>query len=107
MIIQILKKTPLLLCAGAMIVFSSCNSNEAESVDNNSTNETVNESPRALIDDNSSGNQATEGNVINENTQNAPVNMNSGNNASITLNPPHGEPGHDCAIKVGDPLPSS
>lgn len=27
--------------------------------------------------------------------------------ANVALNPPHGEPGHDCAIPVGAPLGSS
>lgn len=26
-------------------------------------------------------------------------------NGSARLNPPHGEPGHDCAVPVGSPLP--
>lgn len=30
----------------------------------------------------------------------------SNNNAGVILNPPHGEPGHSCAVNVGDPLPS-
>ena len=27
--------------------------------------------------------------------------------ATVKLNPAHGQPGHDCAIPVGQPLPSS
>lgn len=27
--------------------------------------------------------------------------------ASPTINPPHGQPGHRCDVKVGDPLPTS
>src|SRR6185312_3100538 len=26
------------------------------------------------------------------------------NNSSVVLNPPHGQPGHDCTIPVGSPL---
>ena len=33
----------------------------------------------------------------------APVTSPSANSGRI--NPPHGEPGHDCAVPVGDPLP--
>ncbi len=29
----------------------------------------------------------------------------SGNNSGARLNPPHGQPGHDCAVAVGAPLP--
>jgi len=25
-------------------------------------------------------------------------------NGLAKINPPHGQPGHDCAVKVGDPL---
>ncbi|MCB0772898.1 MAG: hypothetical protein KDB93_05950 [Flavobacteriales bacterium] len=32
-----------------------------------------------------------------------PANPKSGNSGKI--NPPHGEPGHDCAVPVGSPLP--
>lgn len=32
---------------------------------------------------------------------------NDGTNASIKLNPPHGEPGHVCEIPVGEPLDGS
>ena len=28
-------------------------------------------------------------------------------NSTLTLNPPHGQPGHRCDIAVGDPLPSA
>lgn len=33
-----------------------------------------------------------------------PANANS--SSTVKLNPPHGEPGHDCAVPVGQPLPS-
>ena len=32
--------------------------------------------------------------------------MEMNNNTGVVLNPPHGQPGHDCAVNVGDPLPS-
>jgi hypothetical protein len=28
----------------------------------------------------------------------------SATNGLVKINPPHGQPGHDCAVKVGDPL---
>ena len=31
---------------------------------------------------------------------------NSNTSGAVTLNPPHGQPGHDCAIPVGQPLKS-
>lgn len=33
-----------------------------------------------------------------------PVKANVTNSAGLKLNPAHGQPGHDCSIKVGDPL---
>lgn len=39
--------------------------------------------------------------VVNSPTQFIPV---SNTNSNVALNPPHGQPGHDCAIAVGQPL---
>ena len=89
------------------MIFTSCNSNEAETVDNEKSNETVNESPRSLINDNSADNPSSDGSATKEDMQSAPMNIAPKTNRSVTINPPHGEPGHDCAVKVGDPLPSS
>lgn len=54
--------------------------------------------------------QAVQEPVQNIQNQSQPIqgqSQTSGNNdAGVILNPPHGEPGHDCAVKVGDPLPS-
>jgi hypothetical protein len=33
---------------------------------------------------------------------NNPINNSSRN--GVRLNPPHGEPGHDCGVQVGQPL---
>ncbi|PWH81554.1 hypothetical protein [Brumimicrobium oceani] len=108
MAIQILKKTSLFLCAGALIIFSSCNNNEAGTVGSDEGSETVKDAPRALINDDSSKKGTMDGVEVEAKEPNTPINMNTGSNGgSITLNPPHGEPGHDCAVKVGDPLPSS
>lgn len=40
--------------------------------------------------------------------QNAPAAGNAPTQISsqVKLNPPHGEPGHDCAVPVGQPLPA-
>src|SRR5690554_3016939 len=69
MLLQIIKKSSLLLCVGAMVLFTSCNSDE----------------------------------VI----ENTPLNTAPPVNNGVTLNPPHGEPGHDCAVPVGQPLNAS
>lgn len=36
--------------------------------------------------------------------QAAPVMQQAPANAAVRLNPPHGQPGHDCSIEVGKPL---
>ncbi len=41
------------------------------------------------------------------NFQQSPAGNNPGNNSGGAVNPPHGEPGHDCAIPVGAPLNSA
>ncbi|SDE46478.1 hypothetical protein [Ulvibacter litoralis] len=46
---------------------------------------------------------------VKTNTQTSDVILNNGTNNTTTLpkgtlNPAHGQPGHDCAVKVGDPL---
>ncbi|RYM33063.1 hypothetical protein ERX46_13510 [Brumimicrobium glaciale] len=104
MILQIIKKTPFLLCAGAMLVFSSCNGEETESIDaENTATETVNDTPRTRTDADASKSQSPDENVTfgNENT---PLNNNVSGGVGVGTNPPHGEPGHDCAIAVGAPL---
>ncbi len=44
--------------------------------------------------------QSTE-QTLKDATNNTPV-----NNSEVTVNPPHGQPGHRCDIPVGQPLPS-
>lgn len=34
-----------------------------------------------------------------------PINLSGDNAAKPAINPPHGQPGHRCDVKVGDPLP--
>ncbi|WP_107039261.1 hypothetical protein [Brumimicrobium mesophilum] len=101
MLFQILKKSPLLICAGAMLIFTSCNGEEP--VDSNNRTESLDESQRSTPVLNNTGNQdANSNNAI----QNQSIDVNS-NNGAVKLNPPHGEPGHDCAIAVGQPLNSN
>lgn len=106
MTLPILKKTTFLLCAGALLVFTSCGGEEPENMDDGTSTETVNDAPRSLINDNASGNQDAGGNAgfgtENDASQNMPL-----NNSGVKINPPHGEPGHDCAVPVGNPLPSA
>lgn len=42
--------------------------------------------------------------IINE--PQAPASLQQPANAGVVLNPPHGQPGHDCAVEVGKPLNS-
>jgi hypothetical protein len=110
MLLQILKKSPLLLCAGAMLVFTSCNGEEKESIDaGNTTTESVNDTPRSLNNNATSGNEEVDeikaNGTENEASQSSPIKMNT--EGETNLNPPHGQPGHDCAVPVGKPLPSA
>ncbi|HZH87359.1 MAG TPA: hypothetical protein VFD77_08580 [Brumimicrobium sp.] len=109
MLLQILKKSSFLLCAGAILIFTSCKGDESESID--AEKETVTETPRSLPNMNPSENQGVEASTTkgaeNEDFQNLPINMNAGSQSGAKLNPAHGEPGHDCAVPVGQPLPSA
>ncbi len=111
MTLPILKKTTFLLCAGAMLVFTSCGGEEPENMDDGTSTETVNDAPRSLINDNASGNQDADGSAgfgtENDASQNMPLNTNADGSNAVRINPPHGEPGHDCAVPVGNPLPSA
>lgn len=103
MLLQIIKKTPILLCAGAMLVFTSCNSDEAGKTDTENSMETVNDKPRDMPNINGSTNNTPTNGAGNSTMQNPTPT----NNGSANLNPPHGEPGHDCAVPVGQPLSSN
>ena len=103
MLLQILKKSTFFLCAGAMLVFTSCNGDDTESIDAGNATETENGSQRSLPNMNGSGSESAN---ENNGSQTTPSNTNTQDGA-IHLNPPHGEPGHDCAIEVGQPLNSS
>ena len=97
---QNLKKLSFLLCAGALLVFTSCGGEETEGIDaGNTATESVNDSPRNLPNMNASEVQDGE---VNMPLENIPENTLGG----VKLNPPHGAPGHDCAVAVGQPLPS-
>lgn len=112
MLFQMIKKSPFFICAGAMLVFASCSGEETTDVD---TNETIIETegeeqvsaPRMInpeslgLEEAKDVNGEEEANVL----QQAPPTVNDPS-AKVLLNPPHGEPGHDCAIPVGQPLNS-
>ncbi|MCR9182430.1 MAG: hypothetical protein NXH73_05850 [Flavobacteriaceae bacterium] len=76
-----INKSTFFVCAFAMIFFISCEDKKSK--------ENVEQSP-----------QSTE-ETVNDATKNS-----SENNSDVTLNPPHGQPGHRCDIQVGQPLPS-
>ncbi|HLV42923.1 MAG TPA: hypothetical protein VKY37_11640 [Brumimicrobium sp.] len=108
MLLQILKKSTFILCAGAMFVFSSCSGEEVESTDTESTvNEPKNETPRSMPNKDRSVDGATDGNVEKKTSQDIPMKMKATPSGEVRLNPPHGEPGHDCAVEVGQPLNSA
>lgn len=109
MLLPNLKKSLFLLCAGSMLVFTSCNGGESEVIDSEEPieNEESNE-----VNSNFSDDQDAEENAAfdfeSEVSQDAPVNVDAKTGeATVKLNPAHGQPGHDCAIPVGQPLPSS
>lgn len=97
MILQFLKKTPLFFCVGTILFFSSCNGEETKSIESgDTTTETESEVPRNMTDKNDSENMSIE----------KEPNSDVEGEVSANLNPPHGEPGHDCAIAVGASLNS-
>lgn len=103
MLLQIIKKSPLLLCAGALFIFTSCGGSEADSSDTLDEIEAVNEAPRSAPNINGADSQTIQEAKTTDN-ENAPMNMNAGSENEVKLNPAHGMPGHDCAIAVGQPL---
>ncbi|MEX0997655.1 MAG: hypothetical protein WDZ45_11440 [Flavobacteriaceae bacterium] len=76
-----INKSIFFVCAFALVLFISCKDEKSK--------ENVEETP-----------QSTE-QTVNDATKNS-----SDNNSEVTLNPPHGQPGHRCDIQVGQPLPS-
>jgi hypothetical protein len=74
------KRFSLIVSTLVLVVFISCKDEKS----NKSTSES-NDSPAQTI--------TTPG-------------ANTSNSADVAINPPHGQPGHRCDIKVGDPLPS-
>lgn len=106
MLLQFFKKTPLFLCAGTMLVFTSCNGEETESIDaGNTATESVNDAPRNSPKMNTTesddANEAGAIEIENDALQDSATNK---SNTEVKLNPPHGEPGHSCEIAVGQPL---
>ncbi|WP_417266254.1 hypothetical protein [Brumimicrobium sp.] len=106
MLLQIIKKSSLLLCVGAMVLFTSCNSEEVVEESADAVKESVNETQHKLIDAESTNDKVVEGGAVNTNEgiENTPLNTAPPVNNGVALNPPHGEPGHDCAVPVGQPL---
>ncbi|PKR80858.1 hypothetical protein CW751_06720 [Brumimicrobium salinarum] len=103
---QLFRKSPLLVCAGALFVFTSCGGEEpVQESEEANTEETSTEKINVESDD-ASTEIATE-TPEEKPSLNTPVQMNNPSSADVKINPPHGEPGHDCAVKVGDPLPSA
>ena len=99
---QLLKFLPIVLLLSILVL--ACGEKK-ESSDQNGSKETPTET---------SSNKATTGpkdNLIN--LQNSAIGNNqpAGNNMTQTtppgINPPHGQPGHDCKIPVGQPLDGS
>lgn len=79
MFLSFIKRFSLLMMVFAMTLFVSCKEEKSKTPaeDGTTTSET--------IQNNTEGTNSTKGDVA--------------------LNPPHGQPGHRCDIKVGDPLP--
>ena len=108
MLLQFLKKSSFLLCAGAILVFTSCAGEETESNDAGDTaTESINDLPTTPLRMNTTESDDTDGaeamKIENDATQNSVTNK---SNVEVKLNPAHGEPGHVCEIPVGQPLPS-
>ena len=86
-----------ILFASSFLVLVACgdNTNNEVSDDNNLEN-----TPAEVVDPNNSASQ--DQNQVNQNQT-----IQADPNSDVALNPPHGEPGHDCAIPVGAPLDGS
>ena len=81
-----------ILCLLAIFSINACNNNNRPDIDTSLVN--IAAPPAAPAKDSASA-------LLNSgNTTPATIN----NSAAVALNPPHGQPGHDCAIPVGSPL---
>lgn len=107
MLLNTFKKLSFILCAGSLLVFTACNGETTENTDTENTEaEVVEETPRNLSDTDASAEQeANENNETSTESEDLPL-INNGAEAGVTINPAHGEPGHDCAVPVGQPLPT-
>ncbi len=79
-----------------LISFSACNNND--SADNESTSTPVNS--------NAINNSITDSNST-ITTPSVPNSVQQPAGGNVVLNPPHGQPGHNCDIEVGQPLNSA
>lgn len=81
-----------IVCLLAIFSISACNNNNHPDVDTSLINTST---PQVLPAKDSLSSFINPGNTT-------PVTVN--NSSTVALNPPHGQPGHDCAIPVGQPL---
>ncbi|MFA5575528.1 MAG: hypothetical protein WC994_10845 [Brumimicrobium sp.] len=117
MLKQTLKKSPLILMASSMLVFVSCQNETNENISESDVNtEEATEGVRKLaptedvessdmIEVNTDASNTPQIEVSEVNNE-APA-QNTPQQSAVKINPPHGEPGHDCAVPVGEPLPNS
>ena len=78
-----------ILCFLVLFSINACNNNSRPNIDTSLLNITA---PQAIPVDSALSDSV--------NTTASAVN----NSSAVALNPPHGQPGHDCAIPVGSPL---
>lgn len=114
MLKQTLKKSPLILMASSMLVFVSCQNETNENISESDVNtEEATEGVRKLaptedvessdmIEVNTDASNTPQIEVSEVNNE-APA-QNTPQQSAVKINPPHGEPGHDCAVPVGQPL---
>ena len=81
-----------ILCLLVIFSINACNNNSQPDIDTSLINITA---PQATPAKDSVSTLSDSGST-------APATANS--SSSVALNPPHGQPGHDCAIPVGSPL---
>ena len=81
-----------ILCLLVIFSINACNNNSRPDIDTSLINITA---PQAIPAADSVSTLLDSGNT-------APAIIN--NSSAMVLNPPHGQPGHDCAIPVGSPL---
>jgi hypothetical protein len=80
-----------ILCLLVIFFISACNNNSRPDIDTSLINITA---PQAVSADSVS--------ALSDSMSATPATAN--NSTAVVLNPPHGQPGHDCAIPVGSPL---